>query len=738
MKTGPSVGSGRRPACAALAVFFLWLTALPTTCSATTYFVDANHPSARDTNPGTEALPFKTIEKATSLVNAGDTVFVKAGIYRETVILSRSGTSATVRGGSGATTITSPITIAAYPGHEGKAIIDAAEPVTQWRRCTGPQECAGNPNWDRIYWANVAALVQSHPDKSFAVRQVFQHGVLLPRSRYPNTGWSYPTTIVDPKATFSDNTLTKPSAYFNGAVCHIKTAMWQIDPVPIAGSVGPTITLAASPRYDLSTRFGYYITSVVGEINEEGEWAYDPTLRRLYLWPKGDVPAGVEFTYRDYCLRTYAGVSFNMVRGLTLQNAYQYGIFLYLANYITIEDNTVEHAYGFGIHSETPGGPCDNNQILRNTVKCSGYCGIDVGGRTADCHVEGNTVYATGVEHFGGDLLNGPSRGIQINGTRQHVYNNRIDRTGSVGLYLYGEARGREISYNYITDSGLALSDTGGLYTGSFADGPETDHIHHNIVENSLGCRTMDRTCDTGKTPTIETYAGDAHGIYVDEEGNNRIIEDNTVIGSSAAGIFFHWAFSNLVQRNTLYGNGVAQVWLSGKNAPRTTLVDDVFLDNILFATDAQQRTLYLGINYDNVHFGRSDRNYFYNPYNENHILVSRYSSSQARTISDNLTLRAWYLLSRYDGASREFSYLEQLPGISLAEPRTSRIVYNPTLDMATVDLAGKEYCDVQGNKISGSVVLQPFESRILIALGEPAPEPEEQTTDGSAVGNPF
>jgi hypothetical protein len=45
----------------------------------------------------------------------------------------------------------------------------------------------------------------------------------------------------------------------------------------------------------------------------------------------------------------------------------------------------------------------------------------------------------------------------------QHVYNNRIDRTGSVGLYLYGEARGREISYNYITNSGLALSDTGGL-----------------------------------------------------------------------------------------------------------------------------------------------------------------------------------------------------------------------------------------------------------------------------------
>jgi parallel beta-helix repeat protein len=738
MKSEPSIADFHGHGRMVLASFCLWLAVLPALCSAATYYVDANHPSARDGNPGTEALPFKTIGKATSLVNAGDTVFVKAGVYRETVILSRSGTSTTATGRTGTITTTLPITIAAYPGDEGKAIINAAEPVTDWRKCTGPAQCAGNPNWAHIYWADVAALVQSHPDKSFAVRQVFQRGTLLPRSRYPDTGWSYPTAIVDPKTTFSDSTLVKPPAYFNGAVCHIKTAMWRIDQIPIANSYGTTIVLATNPWYDLSTRFGYYITSIVGEINEEGEWAYDAILHRLYLWPKGDSPEGVEFTYRDYCLRTYDGVAFNTVRGLTMRYPYQYGIFLYLANHMTVANNTIEHAYSFGIHLQATGGPCDNNQILGNTIRYSCYRGINVGGGTSGCNIEGNYVYATGVEQFGGDLLHGPSEAIYVNGAYHRVYHNRIDRAGHVGLYLDGKTLGRDVSYNYITNTGLALSDTGSLYTGSFSDVLEEDHIHHNIIADSLGCRTMDRLYDTGQPPTIENYSGDASGIYVDEEGNHRLIEDNTVIGSRFAGIFFHWAPSNSVQRNTLYGNRAAQVWLSGKNAPRTTLVDDVFLDNILFATDAQQRTLYLGINYDDVHFGRSDRNYFYNPYNENHILVSRYSSSQARTISDNLTLRAWYLLSHYDGASREFSYLEQLSGISLAEPRTSRIVYNPTLDAATVDLAGQEYCDVQGNEISGSVVLQPFESRILIALDEPTPEPEEQTTDGSAVGSPF
>jgi hypothetical protein len=45
-----------------------------------------------------------------------------------------------------------------------------------------------------------------------------------------------------------------------------------------------------------------------------------------------------------------------------------------------------------------------------------------------------------------------------------------------------------------------------------------------------------------------------------------------------------------------------------------------------------------------------------------------------------------------------------------------SRIVYNASLDVNTVDLGPDLYCDVQGNGIRGKLVLQPFESKILIA----------------------
>ncbi|MGH8652475.1 MAG: cellulase family glycosylhydrolase, partial [Gammaproteobacteria bacterium] len=44
--------------------------------SGATYYVDTNHPSASDSNPGTEVLPWKTIQKPANMLVAGDTVYI--------------------------------------------------------------------------------------------------------------------------------------------------------------------------------------------------------------------------------------------------------------------------------------------------------------------------------------------------------------------------------------------------------------------------------------------------------------------------------------------------------------------------------------------------------------------------------------------------------------------------------------------------------------------------------------
>ncbi len=66
------------------------LRASAQTPPSTTYYVS---PAGNDSNPGTEASPWKTIQKAASTMVGGDTVLVNSGTYNEKVNTVRSGTS---------------------------------------------------------------------------------------------------------------------------------------------------------------------------------------------------------------------------------------------------------------------------------------------------------------------------------------------------------------------------------------------------------------------------------------------------------------------------------------------------------------------------------------------------------------------------------------------------------------------------------------------------------------------
>jgi len=61
-----------------------------TSVSGTIYYVAG---SGSDSNPGTQALPWKTIQKCLNTVKAGDTCLVAAGTYNEALVLKTSGTA---------------------------------------------------------------------------------------------------------------------------------------------------------------------------------------------------------------------------------------------------------------------------------------------------------------------------------------------------------------------------------------------------------------------------------------------------------------------------------------------------------------------------------------------------------------------------------------------------------------------------------------------------------------------
>lgn len=74
-------------------------------------------PDGNDLNPGTLSSPWRTINKATRVVQPGDTVYVRRGIYREKVTIGTSGTQ------------TQPIRFLAYRGEI--PIIDGENSIPQ-------------------------------------------------------------------------------------------------------------------------------------------------------------------------------------------------------------------------------------------------------------------------------------------------------------------------------------------------------------------------------------------------------------------------------------------------------------------------------------------------------------------------------------------------------------------------------------------------------------------------------
>lgn len=90
----------------------------PLDALAATYYVDRSHPSANDTNPGTEALPWLTMLRAMQVAVAGDTVYVKSGAYPESnSSFDNDGPRAALRPlNSGSAS--APIAFRVYPGHQ--------------------------------------------------------------------------------------------------------------------------------------------------------------------------------------------------------------------------------------------------------------------------------------------------------------------------------------------------------------------------------------------------------------------------------------------------------------------------------------------------------------------------------------------------------------------------------------------------------------------------------------------
>jgi len=487
----------------------LWILCVTATLAGATQaaslHVDQAHPQASDENPGTAERPLATVGRAAAVAEAGDTVLVHAGVYRETVALERSGQRER------------PIRLAARPGD--LVVLSGTEPVQgEWSLHEGS-----------IYKTTVDG----------PVRQLFVDGKMMVEARWPNM--RFPDQLWDRSCWASagkgsrygkmvDPRLAESGVDWTGAVAVLNVAhqfySWT-------RSVGRHAKGSDTFQYakDLSgiTHFAdktrpweddrYYLFGKLEALDAAGEWYHDAETKTLYVWtPDGDDPAAhaVEVKSRDYglkgeglrhvevsgfhffgCTFSFTGAGHVAVKSCHLL----YPSFARrlqekgsredsVASEITGSQNAVRHcsfAYGAttGLRVQGAGNVVENN--LLHDFCFSGslrFVGLSLGGTPAEDKSVRNVARYNTLFNLGNAVINyrGPGHVVEYN----HVYNGGL-ACKDVALVYTGQpsTAGNVVRYNWVHGCYTEGLHPGGLRGGLGIRGDDQTRsltVHHNVV----------------------------------------------------------------------------------------------------------------------------------------------------------------------------------------------------------------------------------------------------------------
>ncbi len=551
---------------------------------ATNYYVAQNDPSAVNTNPGTEALPFETIQAAADVATGGDTVFVKAGTYRETVIPANSGSSG------------NSIVFQVY-GNDN-VTISGAEEITGWTHQSG-----------NIYYASMAADYIDQPTDHAQTDQVFVDKTMLHVARWPNLTGTLPkgneraitsgASRTGPSNNVYTGTLTDadvPSSLdYTGAEIfyYPDTGKWTWSFTGWVTNVSSsTITFET---YNGATEDGgtgyanvskYFIFNAYDLLDVGGEFYHDESAGRLYLiTPTQDDPSThtVEAKKRQYGFNL-SGKSYIEVRGFNL-----------FACTVTTDDE----AGSLG-GSET-GYDASGNTIYpwrwSGSVASSSHCTIDrLVVEYPDFSLEQMGYFNMQWGQNSGIVLGGTdhvvknchikyccNNGISCIGERHDIYNNIIEDVNFYGRGYAGVSCGQsgadsydhEIHYNTIRRAGRIGIHLQNIKNSDINN--QITRVHHNLVEE---CCLQDQDCAGIRATGDKKFLRIDHnivrdtrmayinsGIYCDYTKNTII--DHNVVYNMWSTIHLNYgdtggAMNHIVYNNTLVSQNKSSAFIRG------------------------------------------------------------------------------------------------------------------------------------------------------------------------------
>ncbi len=503
---------------------------------AATYYVSSVNPAANDSNPGTQALPWRTLARLQTSIAS-----LRPG---DQVLFERGGTyPGSLNTGGLIGSSTAPIVFAAY-GSGAVPIISGLETLTGW-------VSLGGNRWE----ATCAGC-------GAAINHLLINGETQRIARYPNIdegdeGYLYFDGALG-RTSITDAALAGQN--WVGGELVVRSIAWVLDRMRIQSHSGSTLTTSTPANYNLEVGYGYFIQNHPSALDRQGEWVYNPTTRKITLHSTTNpASARVQVTTTDtlWLLENSSDVQ---LRDLALHGGDEYT--LDVTNCTRLKIERVEFLYGGG--EALRATSCAALDISESRLANALNFGLRLW-QCRNCLIRRSTFENIATFAGMGKGSDGQYSGVQFDGIDSVFENNIVRYTGYIGVNFGGTVT---IRNNHVSYFNRVKVDGGGIY-GWHAVGAR---ILGNIV-----------LYGDGSSAGIPWDSTATHGIYVDDNSENIEVRDNHIGYMSASGIYLHNTRNVQVVNNTIFDVGEQGILLADDDLGSYNIENSLIENNQIF-----------------------------------------------------------------------------------------------------------------------------------------------------------
>lgn len=532
--------------------------------------------SGDDLNPGTQELPFLTIQRAADEMLDGEECIISEGVYREKVTLNSDG-----------------VTFRAVDGDE--VVISAFDEISDWQLHAG-----------LIYKTSIPVNL----DDENAV--MFEDSLMI-LARWPNKTNFNPFDLEAAYGADGSDTYLRhseiPDQNFDsgGTLWFLGKSRWTSWRWPISENTTGEVTYDQLPSdwnlggsHNPSGGGEFILYNSMEALDSNGEWYMDRTTRTLYFrGPNDEDLTGIKVDVRQrttlFDLQNRVNVMLDGLKlkggNIRLEGAKNCTLknleILHGTNSLSATGNNSKISFRPGIASIQMNNSSSGNTIDRCNIQWGSASGLIINGN-------GNVIQNNYIGNF--NHIGSYAAPIRLSGTNQ-IIGNEIYNGGRD--LINGGGNGAEISYNDLYASNLMNDDCGAIYMccGKYGD----TRIHHNYIHDIHS-----------RNEVFSSYKG--CGVYLDNSTEDVIVDHNVMWNLEWTGVQINWAGVNLlIYNNTIWSNDGPNSktmgrWVNGYEFTNVPVYNTLANDDEFHATDIQGEIV-LALDADPFE-GFSDKNF--------------------------------------------------------------------------------------------------------------------------------